>query len=249
MTGSAEWRSRLRTAPDRDAFLMAWSGLPGPRGNLELLQVAADEAGETELRRWTAIGPDAAPTNTPGEFLAACGVVGLGRFVVEGRTAVLEELRVHARDPRWRVREAVAMALQRIGAADMDRLLSLTGGWVHDDRLVQRALAAGLCEPALLRRAEHARATLLALDSITGTVAGATDRASDAFRALRQALGYCWSVAVAASPQEGTALLEGWATSADADVRWIVRENLRKARLARAAPDWTARWRTRLELA
>ncbi len=248
MTGSAEWRSRLGAAPDRDAFLLAWSGLPGPRGNLGLLQVAADEAGESELRRWAAMGADVAPTNTPGEFLASCGVVGLGRLAVEGHATVVEELRVHARDPRWRVREAVAMALQRVGAADMDRLLSLTSGWVRDDRLVQRALAAGLCEPVLLRSAAHARAALLVLDAITGTVAGAPDRASDAFRVLRQTLGYCWSVAVAALPGEGTALLEGWANSADPDLQWVVRENLRKARLARAAPEWTAGWRTRLGL-
>ncbi|MCY1247415.1 hypothetical protein D9M72_607440 [compost metagenome] len=53
---------------------------------------------------------------------------------------------------------------------------------------------------------------------------------------LRQGLGYCWSVAIAASPAEGFRRLERWAASDDKDVRWIVRENLKKARLARADP-------------
>jgi hypothetical protein len=247
MTSPVEWRSRFRDAFDREAFLRAESGLPGPRGNLELLQVAADDAAESDLRRWAAIGPLEAPTNTPGEFLVACGVVGLGRLVVEGRLGA-DELRPHARDERWRVREAVAMALQRIGAADMDRLLAIAAGWVHGDRLEQRAVVAGLAEPVLLRDPRHARAVLSALDGITATMTGATDRGEEPFRVLRQALGYAWSVAIAALPGEGTALLDRWCRSDDPDLRWIARENLRKARLARAAPAWTARRRAEFGL-
>ena len=40
----------------------------------------------------------------------------------------------------------------------------------------------------------------------------------------------------AAAPAEGFGRLEKWAASDDKDVRWIVRENLKKARLARADP-------------
>jgi hypothetical protein len=43
-------------------------------------------------------------------------------------------------------------------------------------------------------------------------------------------------VAVAALPADGFARLEHWAASGDPDVRWLVRENLKKARLARADP-------------
>ena len=52
-------------------------------------------------------------------------------------------------------------------------------------------------------------------------------------RTLRQALGYCWSVAVAADPDLALPAFEALEASADPDVRWIVRENLRKARLQR----------------
>jgi hypothetical protein len=49
---------------------------------------------------------------------------------------------------------------------------------------------------------------------------------------LRQALGYCWSVAVAADPATGLPRFRTLAAADDPDVAWIVRENSRKARLA-----------------
>lgn len=67
------------------------------------------------------------------------------------------------------------------------------------------------------------------------------DRRSEAFKALRKGLGYCWSVAVAATPRTGApvfeALVERAAASGDRDLRWIARENLRKRRLD---PIWAA---------
>ena len=56
-------------------------------------------------------------------------------------------------------------------------------------------------------------------------------------RVLGAALGYGWSVAVAASPSAVLPAFERWAASDDPDVRRLVRENLGKARFARAAPD------------
>ena len=49
-------------------------------------------------------------------------------------------------------------------------------------------------------------------------------------RTLRQALGYCWSVAVAADPESGLAAFRALDES-DPDVAWIVRSNAGKARL------------------
>jgi hypothetical protein len=48
---------------------------------------------------------------------------------------------------------------------------------------------------------------------------------------LRQALGYCWSVAIVGAPEVGMPMFEKWMRSEDPDVRWIVRENLKKDRL------------------
>jgi len=44
-------------------------------------------------------------------------------------------------------------------------------------------------------------------------------------------LGYCWSVAAAAAPDNGRAYFEKWLRSTDKDVAWIMRTNLDKARM------------------
>lgn len=203
----------------------------------------ADEGTPELFDRYLGFTAADAPTNSPYEFLAFCGVVGLGRLLADGDTAALRALRRHARDPRWRIREGVAMALQRLGEVDMGRLLLEMWDWATGEPLEQRAAAAALCEPRLLVRGEHARETLRILDRITASVKTVGDRRSEDFRALRKGLGYCWSVAVAALPGEGRPLLEKWFADPDPDVRWIVRENLKKNRLVRMDAAWVGEWR------
>ena len=131
---------------------------------------------EAQFRRWAGLGPDVAPENTPACFLAFCGVVGLGAIMARGagrgevpspglpyrdaggatlggETPPLQTLRTLASDPRWRIREAVAMALQRWGDADMAGLLAEMADWAAGNPLEQRAAAAALCEPRLLQAA------------------------------------------------------------------------------------------------
>ena len=245
MSKADYYRRILRTLDDWDPFLLQESGLPGPRANLELLQAVADEGSEAQFRRWLTFDPDRAPVNSPEQFLAVCGVVGLGRLLAEGDREVLPVLRSYASDPRWRMREGVAMALQRLGDRDMDALLVEMERWSRGNWLEKRAAAAGLCEPRLLANPHHAQRVLRLLDDITSSVATAKERKSDDYRTLRQALGYCWSVAVAALPAEGKAVMEKWLPAADPDVAWIMRENLKKKRLQRIDPAWVdARART-----
>lgn len=238
MSKADTYRQILRTLDDWDPFLLQESGLPGPRANLELLQAVADEGSEAQFHRWLTLGPDRAPVNSPEQFLAVCGVVGLGRLLAEGHDEFLPVVRGYASDPRWRMREGVAMALQRLGDRDMDALLAEMEGWSRGNWLEKRAAAAGLCEPRLLAKPEHARLVLRLLDDITASVAAAQDRKSDDYKTLRQALGYCWSVAVAALPAEGKAAMEKWLPAADPDVAWIMKENLKKKRLQRIDPVW-----------
>jgi hypothetical protein len=220
------------------------SHLPGPRSNLELAQVVADEGDAALFERYIAVDAAQAPVNTPGEFLAVCGAIGLGRLLVEGRSEMFPVLRRLASDIRWRVREGVAMALQRLGNADMQRLLDEMESWKSGASLVQRAVAAALCEPRLLKKPEHARRVLVMLDSITAATlaAPAVDRRGEPFQALRKGLGYCWSVATAALPSEGQAIMERWFAVEDKDIRWIMKENLKKDRLARVDAAWVKKW-------
>ncbi len=233
MSKTDEYRKKLRTLDNWDSYLLKESGLPGPRGNIELAQVVADEGDLNLFQRYAAYTADLAPVNSPYEFLAFCGVVGLGRLLAGGNADLLKVLRIHASDPRWRVREAVAMALQRFGDVNMDQLIAAMRGWSKGTPLEQRAVAAALCEPRLLGQAKHAKAVLQILDRITASLARVKNRRGEDFLALRKGLGYCWSVAVAALPDEGKALMEKWLNTADKDIQWIMRENLKKTRLAR----------------
>ncbi len=246
MTKRDEYRRKLRELADWDAFLLESSGLPGPRGNLELAAAVADEGEPALFSRYRAYTPEKAPTNSPYEFLAFCGVLGLGRLLAEGRLELLDTLRPFASDPRWRVREAVAMALQRLGEENMSKLLDEMARWSRGAPFEQRAAAAALCEPALLGDLEHVRTVLDILDDITASIAQVQDRRSEGFVALRKGMGYCWSVAVAALPEEGKPRMERWFDSKDRDVHWIMKQNLKKARLARMDPGWVVERAARL---
>jgi hypothetical protein len=130
------------------------------------------------------------------------------------------------------------MALQRWGDADMPALLTEMADWAAGNPWEQRAAAAALCEPRLLRQPEHTVAVLCILDGITVSILHLTDRKSNAFKTLRQGLAYCWSVAVVALPDAGKPLMEKWLASPDPDIRWIMAENLKKNRLARMDAAW-----------
>lgn len=246
MPSTTHYRERLGEQSDVTAFLMEESGLPGPRGNIELGRAFAETADRSailELLEWT---PDRAPTNTPGEFLAFCGTLGLGRLAVEGDDRALERLRALASDPRWRVREAVAMALQWLGDHDWERLLGVARQLAGGGPLEQRAAAAALCEPRLLKAPGRAADTLAVLDSITAALARDRGADADARRALVKGLGYCWSVAVVADPDRGRLAFEAWLDTPHPDVRRVLTANLGKARLRRMDAAWVAACRERM---
>jgi hypothetical protein len=244
----AELAAQLREVPDGelDAWLETRSGLPGPRANLELLAAVGDVIPAERLIAWSELAPDEAPGGASREFLPACGVAGIGRLLVEAgddgaaRGPLLARLRAAAADPRWRTREAVAIALQRWGDADMEAVLGAMDDWADaSDRLVQRAVVAALCEPRLLHDPSTAAHVARTLDAISASAEGASDRRTDAFRVLRQALAYGWSVAVAADPVGGWSVFGRWADSTDPDIAWMVRQNLGKRRMP-ARPSATA---------
>lgn len=211
---------------DWPAYLSEHSGLPGPRGNIELGQALADVGDLALFDDLIATGD---------EYLTFCGVLGLGAVLAGGDHTVLPRLHEHAMDGRWRVREGVAMALQRLGDADLPQLLDVVRAWVDDpDPLVQRAVLAGICEPRLLVSPAGAAAALEACRSATASLEARPldTRRSPGVRVLRQGLGYCWSVAIAANPAPGLAEFAKLEQADDPDVAWVARENRKKRRLA-----------------
>lgn len=233
-----EYRRTLRDLEDWRPYLLAKSGLPGPRGNLELAHAAALEIDASQIDAFLSIPIDQAPENTPEVFLVFCGVLALGPLIAAGERQQFKRLRPYASDPRWRIREAVAMALQTVGDADTGLLVREATRWSRGNWYEKRAAAAGLAEPRLLTSRSTTAPLLEMLDSITASMARAKDRKSEAFRILRQGMGYCWSVAVAAHPALGKRLMQKWLKNADPDVRWMMKENLKKNRLAKMDTAW-----------
>ncbi len=230
MPKRADYVADLRALPVDDVagYLGRHSNLPGPRANLTLLDAAGD----------VLPGPIAFGfAEAEDEYLACCGAVALGRLAAEDPSddAALVRLRQLATDQRWRVREGVAIALQRIGDRDPARLRSIVADWSQSRQaLVLRAAVAGICEPRLLADPLTCEQALAACQQATDFVADspADQRKAPAMRTLRQALGYCWSVAVAAEPERGLPRLLALDV-ADRDVAWIVCENRKKQRLKR----------------
>lgn len=226
MSPRDQWSAQLRQVPRSEwpDFLAQHSGVPGPRANTALAIAYAGLADRSEIER--AVG-------SADEYLAMCGTVGLGAAATDaGTLAALHRL---ASDPRWRIREAVAMGLQLLGDHDLGALERIVRVWVRDrDPLVVRAAAAAICEPRLLGTPHAASVALTICAEATATIAGwpSDSRRDSSLRSLRQTLGYCWSVAIAAAPEDGLPVFRSL-DATDSDVAWVIAQNLTKKRLAR----------------
>jgi hypothetical protein len=247
MTKKEQYRAVLAQTTDWDALLKSESGLPGPRGNLELAEAVYEEIflhpdPRMRIDHFLSFSPDVAPENTPEVYLAFCGVVSLAGFLSRRQNPeqVMQQLRRYANDPRWRIREAVAIALQYYGDTDMPGMLQAVRPWAEGTPYEKRAAAAAICEPRLLKDPDCAQGVLEILDIITQSIPSIQDRKADPFQTLRKGLAYCWSVAVAARPDPGKKFFEKWVASPDADIRWIMRENLKKNRLIKVDPVWVS---------
>jgi hypothetical protein len=219
-------------------FLLRESRLPGPRANLELAYAVAQEGNQEQFLRLAALSPEEAPQNTAREFLAFCGVLGLGYLAARGEGEYFSLLRQRAADPRWRIREAVALGLQQYGRSSMSTLLTLMTEWSQGTLLEKRAVVATLCEPNLLQKPDDADQIIKLLDQITASVVKEEDRRAEAFKTLRKALAYGWSVAVAAQPAAGKPHMTYWIAHPDPDIHWIMRQNLKKNRLVKMDAAW-----------
>ena len=239
---------KLKSLKEWDSFLMKESGLPGPRGNLELAQAFANVAEESLIKNYISIKPDEAPENTPKVFLMLCGVVGLGTLIKKGKTDYLKQLRQFASDHRWRIREAVAIALQNIGDSDISFLLKEMKEWSKGNPFEKRAAIAALCEPRLLSSDKVSSQVLDILDNITSSIENSREIRSEAFEVLKKGLAYCWSVAIAANPEKGKKLFEKWVENKNKEISWIFKENLRKNRLLKMDREWVSNQVAKLTL-
>lgn len=243
MSKTDDYRQTLKKLDDWIPFLRKNSGLPGPRGNLELAHVVAELGSKKQFKQFLSFQ---AQENTPEVFLVFCGVIGLGKLAAN-EPGLFDQLREYASDPRWRIREAVATGLQLVGDQDMDLLLKEMQKWSKGNWYEKRAAAAALAEPRLLKQPKYAKKVLQVLDEITASMESADRPKDEAFKVLRQGMGYCWSVVVGALPEEGKLVMEKWLDSQNKDIHWMMRENLKKNRLIKMDSDWVKTCNMKLE--
>jgi hypothetical protein len=243
MTKVDDYRQTLRKLDEWVPFLLKESGLPGPRGNLELAHAVAEEGNAKQFNHFLTYH---AEENTPEVFVFFCGVVGLGRLASK-QPDLFNRMREYASDPRWRIREAVATGLQLTGDQDMHLLIREMKLWSKGNWYEKRAAAATLAEPRLLKNPKHSKQVLQILDRITASMETDDKFKDESYKVLRQGMGYCWSVAVAALPDAGKPMMEKWLSCRDKDIRWIMKENLKKNRLVKMDADWVKKCTKKLK--
>ncbi|MFH5884105.1 hypothetical protein ACG2F4_07320 [Halalkalibaculum sp. DA3122] len=186
-----------------------------------------------------------APQNSPKEFLTFCGVLGLGRLVIEGKENAVELLRRAASDERWRIREAVKKALQIIGKHDLGQLFIIGKDWINGNMYEQRAILTSICREEFLRDPSYARETFHLLEKAMNSIAGAKASTRE-YKLLKKALGYYWSSAILACPEQGKPMFEHWLLSNDPNIRWILKKALKDKQLIKKESHWVARCRHKI---
>ncbi len=225
-----------------------------PRANLELAEAFAEAVGRMGngrpaqawdlCSRLAGLSLERAVQNTPGEFVAFCGVRGegaLGTVSDKFLERAMEALREHSGDDRWRIRESVAASIQMLLVKSPEKVLRGLEGWVVADHwLEMRAVAAGVAEPALVKHTKLADGAFKLHRKVLDLVLRSDDHKSEEFKTLRQTLGYSLSVAAVAKPVESFGFMKELVESGDGDALWIVGENLEKDRLLRGFPKEAA---------
>jgi len=224
-------------------YLLTHSNLPGPRGNLELLYAFAKNA-DAELVRQCLAYLTEEVSNSPEEFVGMCGVLGYAVLHRDDIRDVLGFLQPYAAHASWRIREAAAMGIQEISVGRVEQTLAGLADMAAGNDYEKRAVVAGLCEPKQLTDPACNRQILRLLTAITQGMEP-EGKLLPAGEALRKALGYGWSVVVAASPQDGKAAFEGLLALPGKHVRWVLRENLKKNRLIKMDANWVAEMQRR----
>lgn len=230
-------------------YLREQSRLPGTRANLELVNDFSYLVAALLPERSEEVRPlldylvsnenKKVAGNTPAEFVVLCGMVAYGACAAvrsAWRSEAFELLERHACSACWRIREGVATAFQRLlGAAPQDTMNFLILLATQGNYLQQRAAIAAIAEPSLLHSSDIVYMALdiqqIILERLHASPA--INRKREDFRGLRQALGYTISVVTAAAPARGFALMRECASWHDSDITWILRENLKKKRLAK----------------
>lgn len=129
------------------------------------------------------------------------------------------------------------MGIQKLLAKQSQNTLKELEGWIENNKwLAMRAVAAGVADPALLKDNQTAQRALELHRRIFAKILTTTERKSYEFKTMKKGLGYTLSVVICAIPKEGFEFMRQLTDSQDADILWIIKENLKKNRLIKNFP-------------
>jgi hypothetical protein len=227
--------------------------LPGARANMELANDVSYLLAASVSRHPDAVhfltnyftngDSQTVVSNTPAEFVMICGLVASGACAAlqrDWQAETFELLGRYAYSPHWRVRRGVATAYQHLLASVPDvtgehlmYLASEGNYWQQCAAITTIAEEPLLYMPDILATALQLQHIIL--ERLHNAPIDA--RKGEDFRTLKRTLGFTLSVITVSAPEQGFALMRECATWNDNDIRWILRENLNKKRLAKFVED------------
>ncbi|MFX0122378.1 MAG: hypothetical protein ACFFAE_01990 [Candidatus Hodarchaeota archaeon] len=232
-------------------YLLSNSDLPSRRANLELAKafttVIEENLYNYEEILWNfitsiiKITPNHAPTNNPQEFLPFCGTWAVGTLGASSEIHYrdsLFHLKELSKDPRWRIREAVAKGLNELITLRSVETIKEIETWILKDQwLLMRAVVTCVAAPKLLQDEHIGKQALELHKKVLTQIEASKNRKSEEFKTLRKGLAYSLSVVVQAIPERGFEYLKELMTSQDDDILWILKQNLKKNRLVKNFPS------------
>ncbi|XKM13940.1 hypothetical protein RCS94_01920 [Orbaceae bacterium ac157xtp] len=232
-----------------EKFVIGKSNLPGPRANLTFASEFAKYFQKKDVPdtlwqlviQWAHISANETQNNSPKEYLPFCAIQALGAHFefTDQQDQLIDILKEAMNDPRWRIKESVAIAFQLIGEHNFNVLEKYFNNWITTANLLeQRAILAALAHPPILKNNDNAKFALKIADDIMLNTINISSqrRRSEEFKVLKKGLNYCLSVFVSALPKEGFLFLEKYAGTDDPDIISIIKSNLSKGRLKNKYP-------------
>lgn len=219
------------------------SGLPGPRMNIGVAVAFANEcaargkAADRVVDKLASLDAEIAPGASELEFLPVCGVVAVGvRAAKEkdrkARAKALAFLHDTSEDLRFRVREAAATALARIGASDPHGTVREVATWM-DGYFQAATVLRALGEQGWLDAIKDGETVLERLDEAFVLARDAPRSAVrwPGWKALHEELGRVPAAVAARFGVPAFDMMAKWSAVEMPELRDAIEKNLRDGRL------------------
>jgi hypothetical protein len=232
-------------------LLRRHSNLPGVRANVGLAEAFGEEMAtrgkpyDALLDRMLRLDADRAPGGTELEFLPMCAVYGhaaRGARDDKARKRAFARLREAADDLRFRVRDAVAPGLVKIGSLAPEETLRELASW-NDGYMYAASTLQALATPLFLDLLADGEAVADILDGAFALAKGAP-RSAERYPGYKSLLDALAVTPGLVAGRFGAAVFDrmvGWSTVKEPMLREAIEKTLRSTKLAGRFAEEVAR--------